>query len=117
MLIIRGVNLFPTQIEEVIKNVEFLTAHYQIAVSREGTMDEIEVRVEVEEEFLRSIGIFGMDELKFSENEKLKVLHNSLSKKIKENIGLTMKVSLKYSGEIPRSEGGKLNRTIDLRKK
>ena len=44
MLIIRGVNVFPTQVEEVIGRVPELSPHYQLVVSRDGTMDEVEVR-------------------------------------------------------------------------
>ncbi|PKN44997.1 MAG: phenylacetate--CoA ligase, partial [Deltaproteobacteria bacterium HGW-Deltaproteobacteria-16] len=50
MLIIRGVNVFPSQIEEVIMGVEGVEPHYQIVVEREGSLDKIEVQVEVSEE-------------------------------------------------------------------
>ena len=47
MLIIRGVNVFPTQVEDVLGRVAELAPHYQLVVSREGTLDELEVRAEV----------------------------------------------------------------------
>ena len=56
MLIIRGVNVFPTQVEEVLGRVAELAPHYQLVVSREGTMDTLEVRTEVTEDFFRSVG-------------------------------------------------------------
>ena len=57
MLIIRGVNVFPTQVEEVLGRVEELSPHYQLVVSRDGTLDELEVRAEVTEELFRAVGI------------------------------------------------------------
>src|SRR5579885_1509315 len=49
MLTIRGVNLYPTQIEEVLKGIPEVAPHYQVLVRREGTLDEVEVQVEVTE--------------------------------------------------------------------
>jgi phenylacetate-CoA ligase len=57
MLIIRGVNVFPTQVDDVLGGVAELSPHCQLVVSRERTMDEVEVRVEVTDEFFRSVGI------------------------------------------------------------
>lgn len=105
MLIIRGVNLFHTQVEDVIQYFEQLSPNYQLVVTREGNMDEVEVRLEVapdHKEILRS-------------TEGYRQLHGSLVKKIKDNIGLTMKITLDGPGSIPRSEGGKLKRIIDNR--
>ncbi|MFT7589230.1 MAG: phenylacetate-CoA ligase [Limisphaerales bacterium] len=99
MLIIRGVNLFATQVEELIKDVNGLVPAYQLIVSREGAMDEIEVRVEVEK---------GVS----TDNENLR---NKLKEKIKGSIGLSMKITLEKGGIIPRSEGGKLGRVLDRR--
>ena len=56
MLIIRGVNVFPTQVEEVLGRVAELAPHYQLVVSREGTLDTLEVRTEVTDDFFRSVG-------------------------------------------------------------
>ena len=100
MLIIRGVNLFYTQVEEVIRDLDFLEPNYQLIVTREGTMDKVEVRVEVGK---------GVDpgNPDFSQE---------LSNKIKNNIGLSMKITLEPYGTIPRSQGGKLSRIVDKRK-
>jgi phenylacetate-CoA ligase len=106
MLIIRGVNLFHTQVEDVIQYFEELSPNYQLVVTREGNMDEVEVRLEIAEahkEILRS-------------TERYRELHGRLVKKIKDNIGLTMKITVDVPGSIPRSEGGKLKRIIDNRK-
>ena len=51
MLIVRGVNMFPTQIEEQLLKSEVLTGHYQIELTREGRMDEVAVHVEARPEF------------------------------------------------------------------
>jgi len=105
MLIIRGVNLFHTQVEDVIQYVPELSPNYQLVVTREGNMDEVEVRLEVADPhtgLLSSTAAYGE-------------LHRRIVKKIKDNIGLTMKVTLEGPGSIPRSEGGKLKRIIDKR--
>lgn len=100
MLIIRGVNLFHTQVEEIIHEFDYLSPNYCLIVERRGTMDSVQVEVEV---------IKGVD----SSNA---VLKNNLIQKIKSTIGLTMEVSLKNPGSIPRSQGGKLSRILDKRK-
>jgi phenylacetate-CoA ligase len=100
MLIIRGVNLFYTQVEEIIEEMDFLVPNYQLIVSREGTLDEVLVRVEIGS---------GIDPM----NDQLAL---QLSQKIKNTIGISMDVQLETKGSIPMSEGGKLKRVVDLRK-
>ncbi len=102
MLIIRGVNLFPTQIEEVIGAVTELSANYQIVVSSKERLDTILVKVEATTE----------DALNPGEKANLEV---QLMTKFRESIGLNIPVQVESPGTIPRSEGGKLNRVIDLR--
>ena len=99
MLIIRGVNLFHTQVEEIIEQFEELVPNYQLVVTREGTMDQLMVRVEVEN---------GID----PQDGNLK---REISHRIKNNIGLSAAISLEPKGNIPMSEGGKLNRIVDKR--
>lgn len=99
MLIIRGVNLFHTQIEEVIHQLDFLSPNYQLIVERKGTMDTVCVEVEV----LKGVDV------------KSDYLKKQLIKKIKDNVGLSMQVVLKSLYEIPRSQGGKLSRIVDKR--
>ncbi|MCG8330026.1 MAG: phenylacetate--CoA ligase [Chitinophagales bacterium] len=100
MLIIRGVNLFYTQVEEVIEKMDFLSPNYRLIVTRENTLDEVEVQVEVKP---------GVDPY----NE---ALSQQLQSRIRGTIGLGMKISLMQAGMVPRSEGGKLKRVIDQRK-
>jgi phenylacetate-CoA ligase len=103
MLIIRGVNVFPSQIEEVIMGVEGVEPHYQIVVEREGSLDKIEVQVEVSEE------IFS-DEVK-----SLEGLSKKLQTEIKDLLGISCTIKLVEPKTIQRSEG-KAKRVIDNRK-
>ncbi|XZF15079.1 phenylacetate--CoA ligase family protein [Chitinophagaceae bacterium MMS25-I14] len=117
MLIIRGVNLFHTQIEEIIKDITELSPHYQLTVFRKGSMDEVEVRVELLEELCRELELAVIDEEAMERHELLKNVKGLFSKKIKDNTGLSMKVTLAVTGEIPRSEGGKISHINDIRNK
>lgn len=117
MLIIRGVNFFHTQVEEVIQNIEHLEPHYQVVVSRPKTMDEVEIKVEVASDFIKALGIQKIQEEAAPAHKKLQELQQFLVHKIKENVGITMRVQLMNYGSIPRSQGGKLSRVVDLRNK
>ena len=99
MLIIRGVNLFHTQVEEVIHTLDFLSPNYRLVVTREGSMDAVTVEVETK---------VGAD---FNSQE----LGQQLRSKIKDTIGLSMQVVLHAPASIPRSQGGKLSRILDKR--
>lgn len=103
MLIIRGVNVFPSQIEEILMKSEGIEPHYQIIVERHGSLDSIEVQVEVSE------NIFS-DEVKVLEN-----LSKKLVGEIKDLLGISCRVKLVEPKSIARSEG-KAQRVIDNRK-
>ncbi len=103
MLIVRGVNLFPSQIESLLLEIEGTSPHYLIVLSRTGAMDDLEVRVEVSPELFS-------DEIKGLER-----LRNVIGHKIKDLYGLSAKVSLVEPGSIERSVG-KAKRVLDLRK-
>ncbi len=98
MLIIRGVNLFYTQVEEILNEYDWLLPNYQLVVSRPGTMDEVAVKVECLPEANRPDRAA------------------ELQAKIKNTVGITMQISLEEEGSIPRSQGGKLSRVVDQRK-
>ncbi len=102
MLIIRGVNVFPSQIEHVLMGTEGVEPHYQIVVNREGNMDTMAVEVEVSED------IFS-DEIK-----KLENLTRRIQMDIKDMLGVTCRVKLVEPKTIQRSEG-KAQRVIDNR--
>jgi phenylacetate-CoA ligase len=116
MLIIRGVNVYPTQIEEVLKGIEEVQPHYQIVVSRSGTLDEVELKVELSEGFYRHIGAQMLSDEIVEADHQLSALRDKVVFKIKDNVGVSVKVSLISPGTAPRSEGGKLKRVADLRR-
>jgi len=102
MLIIRGVNVFPSQIESVLVGMEHIGPHYQIIVTKKGFMDAIEVLVElVDGSLLES----------FSELEKLE---NKIRHKMKTTLQIDAKIRLVEPKTIERSLG-KAKRVIDLR--
>jgi len=116
MLIIRGVNFFPTQVEDIIANTPEISAYYQVVATRRGNLDEVEVNVEVAEYVLRPLGLYDtLTEELVQQHDCLQRLKGSFAKKIKDNIGLSMRVNLLGCGQLPRSEGGKTNRVRDLR--
>lgn len=117
MLIIRGVNLFHTQVEELIHEIPELIPHYQLVVSRENIMDEVEVKVEIAPEYLQKLNLSGADAVEINKQQDIINLNQFFRKKIKDNTGISMKVSLNPYNSIPRSEGGKLSRILDLRSK
>lgn len=117
MLIIRGVNLFHTQVEALLENMEGLSSNYQLIISGGNTMDEVCVKVELNEELYKTLAPAALNEEAIRSSDRLNMLCNQLLKKIKDNIGLSMKLELTAPGAIPRSEGGKLNRIVDQRKK
>ncbi len=103
MLIIRGVNVFPSQIEHVLVGIDGVEPHYQIIVDREGALDTMKVQVEINED------IFS-DEIK-----ELERLSKSIEGEIKEMLGISCVVKLVEPRTIQRSEG-KAKRVIDNRK-
>lgn len=103
MLIIRGVNVFPSQIEQVLMRVEGTEPHYRIIVDRGAArLDEIEVHVEVEE------SIFS------DETRNLEQLKNKIQSELHSELGVNAKVKLVEPKSIARSEG-KAQRIIDKR--
>jgi phenylacetate-CoA ligase len=119
MLIIRGVNFFPSQIESIIMKRWGVSPHYLIVVDRPGAMDEVEVKIEVNDEFMKKA---AADVLAGSEKDILSDVATARQKKahlqrdIKDIIGITVKVTLVAPGTIPRSEG-KAKRVDDRRPK
>lgn len=103
MLIIRGVNVFPSQIEEVLVRVEGTEPHYQIVVDRVGILDELSVFVEMNEKMIS-------DEIK-----ELERVEDTIRKEIESVLGIKIAVKLVEPKSITRSEG-KAKRVIDKRK-
>ncbi|MDD4240762.1 MAG: phenylacetate--CoA ligase [Smithellaceae bacterium] len=105
MLIIRGVNVFPSQIEAVLVGIKGLEPHYSLVVDREGTLDTLEVQVELSEKQAEN----------FDEVKVLQKLESQLKKDLKDYLGITAKVKLVEPRTIQRFEG-KASRVIDRRK-
>jgi len=116
MLIIRGVNLYPTEIELVLGDIAELSPHYRLVVTRARTLDELSVETEVTDEVFRTVGAEMLDDDAVAADELLSSLRTRIQQDIKESLGVTARVALKAPGTVPRSEGGKLNRVEDRRK-
>lgn len=116
MLIIRGINVFPSQIEEALIGITQITPHHQIVVTRDGRLDEIEVQVEVNEDYFGAVGSQRFTQHDNEQDDDLVALERHLSHKVYNIIGIQSRVRVKKPGALPRSEGGKLRRVIDNRK-
>ncbi|MBQ3665677.1 MAG: phenylacetate--CoA ligase [Lachnospiraceae bacterium] len=103
MLIIRGVNVFPSQVESALLTIDGTTPHYMMVVDRKGNDDTLEVQVEVEERFFS-------DEIK-----DLEVLSNKIKATLKSAIGLNAKIKLVEPNGLVHSEG-KTKHVTDNRK-
>ena len=106
MLIIRGVNVFPTQIEEIILRHESLCGHYQLHVTRPGHMDELTVLAEVRSDL--------SDVLNESQRA---AIASAVRHEIKSGVGVSADVYVVESGRIERTQVGKAKRVIDKRPK
>jgi phenylacetate-CoA ligase len=103
MLIVRGVNVFPSQIEFAVMGFPELAAQYQIVIDRPGALDTFAVKLELTE--------------KASNNKKLdkNALKRNIQGKIHSITGLSAAIEIVKCGELPRSEG-KAKHVLDLRK-
>ena len=100
MLIIRGVNVFPTQIEERVLKQPGLSPHYQLWISKQGKLDALTVHVERDEG---------------AAIEESTAIANALKQAIKDHVGVTTAVVVHEPGEVPRSTG-KAVRVVDERR-
>jgi phenylacetate-CoA ligase len=105
MLIIRGVNVFPSQIESVLMQMEQLAPHYVIEVRRPHRLDEMEVRIETRADATHVLGTEGEA-----------ALCSRAAHMIKAHIGVSAKVRVVLPNTIERSQG-KAKRVLDLRSK
>lgn len=102
MLIIRGVNVFPSQIEQVIVSFPEIAAQYQIVLSSRGALDHVELKVETVPDF------------RFDEIRKLEELKRRLAGELKSNLQIAVDIKIVEPKTIERSEG-KAKRIVDLR--
>ena len=102
MLIVRGVNVFPSQIEDVLFKIEGVRPHYLIVVDRKKGLDDLEVRLEVEDEVFSDI---MADMVAFQQD---------VADRLQSVLGLRAKITLVEPGTIERT-AGKSKRVLDLR--
>ena len=102
MLIIRGVNVFPSQIEQVLAGVPGVAPHYQVVLTKKGALDNVEVQVEVAPDFA------------FDEVKELERLQRRVKADIESALAVSIAVKLVEPKSIARSEG-KAKRVLDLR--
>ncbi|UCV11821.1 phenylacetate--CoA ligase [Dechloromonas denitrificans] len=106
MLIIRGVNVFPTQIEEQILRDQRLSGNYQVVVTRDGHLDNVEVRCETQHELAGKLS-----------TADIQTITKELQHRIKTIIGISTKVTVMEFDSIPRTQVGKARRVLDERPK
>ncbi|MEK7861834.1 MAG: phenylacetate--CoA ligase, partial [Chloroflexota bacterium] len=102
-LIIRGVNVYPSQVEAALVGLPDVAPHYQLVVERRGAMDQLTVEVEITPALAATVTAYPL-------------IAERVKHHIKSMIGVTTDVVVKQPGEIPRSQG-KAVRVRDLRPK
>jgi phenylacetate-CoA ligase len=102
MIIVRGINVFPSQIEHVLMQIPEVGDHFQVLITRNGSLDEITVRVEMR------------DEVFTGELSDLQRIQNKVQKALQKELGLRTNVDLAEKGTLERFMG-KARRVIDLR--
>jgi phenylacetate-CoA ligase len=102
MLIVRGVNVFPSQIEQVLMDIPGVAPHYQVVLTRQGALDDVEVQVEVTPDFA------------FDEIRALESLQRDVKGAIASALAVNVGVRLVEPRSIQRSEG-KAKRVVDMR--
>jgi phenylacetate-CoA ligase len=103
MLIIRGINVYPSQVEAVLVGFPDVAPHYQLVVERKGAMDHLTVEVEIAPALSGTMAAYD-------------VIGEKVRHHIKSMVGVTTEVVVKQPGDIPRSQG-KAVRVRDLRPK
>jgi phenylacetate-CoA ligase len=104
MLIVRGVNVYPSQLEAVLVGLPQLSPHYQLVIERKGALDHVSLEVEAD------AGVAVDDE------PTRRALAGSVAHHLKSQLGISCDVAVKQPGEVPRSQG-KAVRVRDLRPK
>ncbi len=103
MIIIKGVNIYPMQVEQVLMSIPEVGQNYLIVLEREGYLDQMRVKVEVKEEFF------------VEDMRELKNLQSRISSRLRDEILITARIDLVEQNSLPNSEG-KAQRVLDLRK-
>jgi phenylacetate-CoA ligase len=109
MLIIRGINVFPSQVESVVGQFPELSPHYQLRVTRERTLDDLEVRIEA------GSASAGSQAAGDARAEDVAALEARVAERLRGVTAISIRVRVVPGGSLPRSEGGKLRRVVDER--
>ncbi|MGN6755840.1 MAG: phenylacetate--CoA ligase family protein [Thermomicrobiales bacterium] len=109
MLIVRGVNVFPSEVEAVLVAADEIAPFYQLVLGRDGTLDTLDVQAEVTPRFAADCGGFDGD------HPAVNALHFRLGQELRSRLGLTVTISLLLPGSLPRIEAGKAVRVVDRR--
>ena len=99
MLIVKGVNLYPSEVEATLLSVEELVPHYQLVVDRTATLARLEVHVEPSPAFVERCGGFRRD------HPAVMALREQVGRRLRERLGLTVELTLMAPQTLPRSEG------------
>jgi phenylacetate-CoA ligase len=102
MIILKGVNIYPMQVEQVLMSIPEVGQNYQIVLERDGYLDQMRVKVEVKEEYF------------VEDMRELKSLQSRISSKLRDEILITARIDLVEQNSLPKSEG-KAQRVLDLR--
>ncbi|MDQ7031437.1 MAG: phenylacetate--CoA ligase [Desulfonauticus sp.] len=102
MIILKGVNIYPMQVEKILMSMQEVGQNYLIELYKEGHLDQMRVKVEIKEEFFEE------------DMRKLKALQTKIAKRLREEILITPRVELVEHNSLPKTEG-KAVRVIDLR--
>jgi phenylacetate-CoA ligase len=110
MLVVRGVNVYPSQVEAALVGMQELTSHYQLTVSRQRTHDQLGVAVEVNQGFATQLGgVFS------GEEQKVQELAMRCRQRVQDVVGITARVTLVPPGMLPRDQGGEPKRVVNER--
>lgn len=101
MLVIRGVNVYPSQVEHTLLSIDGVSPHFQLVVERSGTLDTLQIKAERDPSSTATI----------DDGDLAKAAVEAM----RSSLGIGVSVSIEPSGSLPRSEGGKLSRTVDNR--
>ncbi len=116
MLIIRGVNVFPSQVEAALVGMRELSPHYQLVVDRSTTLDSLQVRIEVTDDFFKAVGGRLACGNGGEREGAARAAQAQAAERLKGVLGITAEVTFCAPGALPRSEGGKLKRVDDRRR-
>ena len=115
MLIVRGVNVYPSQVESLLAQVPGLSPHFRLVVTRDRHLDDLEVQCEVSLAWAATTGFSGVDAVEHAGHEPSTALRRAAMAHLHDTLGVSVAVTLLPVGAGPRSEGGTLSRVVDRR--